>query len=49
MTIYLQQLQESHVTDMDAVIDIIKVMRLCIQDDMEQRKQADLLEAQKNI
>jgi hypothetical protein len=47
MTIYLQQLQDSHVTDTDAVIDIIKEMRLCIQDDMEQRKQADLLDAQK--
>jgi hypothetical protein len=47
MTIYLQQLQESHVTDTDAVVDIIKTMRLRIQDDVEQRKQAGLLDAQK--
>jgi hypothetical protein len=47
MTIYLQQLQESHVTDTDAVVNIIKTMRLRIKDDMEQRKQADLLDAQK--
>jgi hypothetical protein len=47
MTIYLQQLQESHVTDTRAVVNIINTMRLCIQDDVEQRKQADLLDAQK--
>jgi hypothetical protein len=40
MTIYLQQLQDSHVTDTDAIVNIIKKMRLRI-------KQADLLDAQK--
>jgi hypothetical protein len=44
MTVYLQQLQESHVTDTDAVVNIIKTMRLRIQDDM---KKAAIAKAQK--